>query len=248
MSGSRLLAAERRALEYLYRHENPFPQRNETMTTKATILVVAEREDHETIGQTLGPDLYAVQHVQTADEAFGHVDRSIDLVICNLCVRGQQCHELMRRWHEVHPTTAFILLAGSAEVAAAIEAMKHGAADYVTKPINGDELLVRVVKWLELSRKDERLQLLESQLDHGHNDDERNGTGIDIPAGTSLEELERVAVERALEQHRGNRTHAAKTLGISVRTLQRKLKAWHVPVFALQHQPARQSYSVPIMR
>ena len=63
---------------------------------------------------------------------------------------------------------------------------------------------------------------LESQLDHGHSDDGKNGTGIDIPAGTSLEELERAAVERALEQHRGNRTHAAKTLGISVRTLAAK--------------------------
>jgi hypothetical protein len=38
--------------------------------------------------------------------------------------------------------------------------------------------------------------------------------------------LERVAVEQALRQHQGNRTHAAKELGISVRTLQRKLKAW----------------------
>jgi DNA-binding NtrC family response regulator len=52
---------------------------------------------------------------------------------------------------------------------------------------------------------------------------------IDIPPGTSLEDLERAAVEQALAQHQGNRTHAAKTLGISVRTLQRKLKAWGMP-------------------
>jgi hypothetical protein len=37
-------------------------------------------------------------------------------------------------------------------------------------------------------------------------------------------------VEQALVQHHGNRTHAAKTLGISVRTLQRKLKAWGMPI------------------
>jgi DNA-binding NtrC family response regulator len=51
---------------------------------------------------------------------------------------------------------------------------------------------------------------------------------VDIPAGTTLEELERTAVEQALEDHGGNRTHAAQALGISVRTLQRKLKAWGI--------------------
>jgi DNA-binding NtrC family response regulator len=42
----------------------------------------------------------------------------------------------------------------------------------------------------------------------------------------SLAEIERKAVEIALDQHHGNRTRAAASLGISVRTLQRKLKAW----------------------
>jgi hypothetical protein len=51
--------------------------------------------------------------------------------------------------------------------------------------------------------------------------------GILIPPGTTLEDLERAAVEQALQEHHGNRTHAAKSLGISVRTLQRKLKAWN---------------------
>lgn len=51
--------------------------------------------------------------------------------------------------------------------------------------------------------------------------------GIQIPPGTTLEDLERAAVEQALRDSQGNRTHAAKSLGISVRTLQRKLKAWH---------------------
>ena len=51
---------------------------------------------------------------------------------------------------------------------------------------------------------------------------------VDIPAGTTLEELEQTAVEQALDEQGGNRTHAAQSLGISVRTLQRKLKAWGI--------------------
>jgi DNA-binding NtrC family response regulator len=51
-------------------------------------------------------------------------------------------------------------------------------------------------------------------------------TGMYFPAGTSLPELERAAVEQALAHSGGNRTRAAQRLGISVRTLQRKLKSW----------------------
>jgi DNA-binding NtrC family response regulator len=49
---------------------------------------------------------------------------------------------------------------------------------------------------------------------------------VSIPPGTKLYDLEKEAVRQALDQHDGNRTHAARALGISVRTLQRKLKAW----------------------
>jgi DNA-binding NtrC family response regulator len=42
----------------------------------------------------------------------------------------------------------------------------------------------------------------------------------------TLAQLERAAVMRALRTHQGNRTQAANALGISVRTLQRKLKQW----------------------
>lgn len=46
------------------------------------------------------------------------------------------------------------------------------------------------------------------------------------PKTLNLQDLERQAILNALERTMGNRTHAAHTLGISVRTLQRKLKQW----------------------
>ncbi len=45
----------------------------------------------------------------------------------------------------------------------------------------------------------------------------------DIPSGLTMDELERLAIEKNLERFEGNRTHAANALNISVRTLQRKL-------------------------
>lgn len=58
----------------------------------------------------------------------------------------------------------------------------------------------------------------------------RDGAAVEPPRlrhEKRLAELERLAMVEALEQHGGNRTCAAEALGISVRTLQRKLKKWN---------------------
>jgi DNA-binding NtrC family response regulator len=49
-----------------------------------------------------------------------------------------------------------------------------------------------------------------------------------LPSGLTMDELERMAIKNALEQCGGNRTHAAGKLGISVRTLQRKLRQYEL--------------------
>jgi DNA-binding NtrC family response regulator len=51
---------------------------------------------------------------------------------------------------------------------------------------------------------------------------------IEIPSDVTLAELERVAILQSLERSHGNRTRAAQSLDISVRTLQRKLKRWGI--------------------
>lgn len=47
------------------------------------------------------------------------------------------------------------------------------------------------------------------------------------PSGQTVEEVERELVLRTLASHRGNRTTAARALGISVRTLRNKIRAYH---------------------
>lgn len=49
---------------------------------------------------------------------------------------------------------------------------------------------------------------------------------IEVPDGVTLEQVESATVRQTLDRCRGNRTQAAKSLGISVRTLQRRLKRW----------------------
>lgn len=191
------------------------------MSAKPLILLVGnESPEREALIQLLRAELYGVLLAEKAEEALAHVSQPVDVVVSDVRLGEASGVELLRRWKQQRPETPVLFVATRGDVSTAVEGMKLGAEGYVSTPVNRDELMVMVSKCLESRRKNERIRQLEARLD--------GQSGIDIPAGTSLEELEHVAVMKALEVHDGNRTRAAGSLGISVRTLQRKLKAWAV--------------------
>lgn len=206
------------------------------MFSDAIILVVgADIGDREKILTALGDQCHVVA-AQTVDDALAHVNDAVDLVICEIRAGQVTGLELMRRWKMRQPATPFLMLAEGRDVSAAVDAMKHGAADCIVKPVDTDELRAAA------------LQLLRSHGSNSQPSDRQNGQrrrpNIDIPPDTSLEDLERAAVEQALIQHHGNRTHAARTLGISVRTLQRKLKAWGMPIVSFSSPGMANNYAL----
>jgi len=56
---------------------------------------------------------------------------------------------------------------------------------------------------------------------------QQENSGVDVQAGMSIRDMERALIEQTLEHVQGNRTEAAKLLGISIRTLRNKLKDYH---------------------
>jgi DNA-binding NtrC family response regulator len=158
--------------------------------------------------------------VESVDDALRHSGDSVELVIADLDAPNSDSLQLLKRWKMRRPETPFVLLTKGNQVGMVIQAMKLGAADCLVKPVDPSQLRTSISSLLEVN--------MQETTDATRPDEER--ANIEIPPGTSLEELERAAVEQALDQHHGNRTHAAKTLGISVRTLQRKLKAWGMPL------------------
>jgi DNA-binding NtrC family response regulator len=207
------------------------------MLSDEIILVTgADLRDRETILQALGDECHVVAS-QTTNDALAHLGNTVHIVISE--VKSDQCDgfELMRRWKMRRPETPFLMLVDRHDAATAVEAMKQGAADCIVKPIDADDVR-SATQQLAKSKAD--VSTASANFDPpvgGH-----RKTGIDIPPDTSLEDLERAAVEQALIQHHGNRTHAARTLGISVRTLQRKLKAWGMPIMSLSTSTLRHSF------
>ncbi|MEX0610586.1 MAG: response regulator [Pirellulales bacterium] len=199
------------------------------MFSESTILVVSGKSDEpETVARMLA-DQYRVIESESVDEALANLSNGVDVALADLESAKNDGLELLRKGKARHPDTPIVVVTHDGDVNVAVEAMKLGAADCIAKPVNRDKLRSVVAELIERRRSNR------AGSDAASRGEWKNTSNIDIPPGTSLEDLERAAVEQALAEHHGNRTHAAKTLGISVRTLQRKLKAWGMPVGPLQN-------------
>ena len=182
------------------------------MFPESIILVVgSESDESESIASMLS-DRHRVIGVEKPEDAMTHASDGVDLVISQLDSPEFSGLQLLRMWKARDQRTPFLFITDGGDVSSAVEAMKLGAADCLVKPIKVGELSAAVLRLLGADA------VSAGRASESENQDDQR-PNIDIPPGTSLEDLERVAVEQALTQHQGNRTHAAKTLGISVRTL-----------------------------
>jgi two-component system response regulator HydG len=96
------------------------------------------REACREVARALGFD------AQTADEVGATLraleQRTFDIVLLDLRLPGASGLDLLQEIKQRRPETQVILMTGYGSVASAVQAMKMGAYDYVTKPFNLDEL------------------------------------------------------------------------------------------------------------
>jgi DNA-binding NtrC family response regulator len=136
------------------------------MNTAGRVLVV---EDHETerraLMQVLKGDGFVVFGAENADKAMGYLDENIDVVLSDLHMGDVSGIDLLQLWKKRKPDTQFILVTGERAPANIVEAMKGGAYDYVTKPINPEELTLLIRRAIEAQQKDKELDSLRRRLD-----------------------------------------------------------------------------------
>lgn len=74
---------------------------------------------------------------------------AFELVICDFKLPDIDGLEILRRIKVLSPNTAVIIITGYSDVRIAVQAVKHGAYDYVTKPLYPDEILYTIKSALE---------------------------------------------------------------------------------------------------
>ena len=131
-------------------------------------LLVAEDEKNirEGLADALRMDGHDVETAADGSEALKRFHKGdIDMVVTDLKMPGLSGRELLEKIQEESPGTPVIILTGHGTVESAVKAMRLGAWDFLTKPVNLDYLLLLVKQALDNRELVLRHKRLEEELE-----------------------------------------------------------------------------------
>jgi len=174
------------------------PVSQPTFETNLLNLLIVEdersvRECCREVARSLG---FHTQVAESRDEAYRVLETAnADVVLLDLRLPGNNGLEVLREIKRRRPEAVVIVMTGFATVQSAVQAMKLGAYDYITKPFNFDELrleLERVAGHLKLAAEN---RLLRDQLKSKH------GFGLLVGHSPEMEKLYRIISKAAHSTH-----------------------------------------------
>jgi two-component system response regulator GlrR len=132
-----------------------------------SILVVDDdRNILNVIQMRLEAEGYSIRTALTAGQALKVIRQNrIDLALVDLKLKGKDGIALMEDLRAQEPDLPVIILTAHGSINSAVEAMKKGAANYITKPFNYQELLVLINNCLEKHRLTREVHSLRSICD-----------------------------------------------------------------------------------
>ncbi len=129
------------------------------------LIVDDERSMQDVLSIMLKRAGYGVTVASDGEEAIGHVKKEIfDLVITDLKMPKVGGLEVLRAVKEVSPDTVVLVITAFASTESAVEAMKLGAYDYLTKPFQIDEVQLIIRNALEKRRLTTENMLLKREI------------------------------------------------------------------------------------
>ncbi|MCX8072945.1 MAG: response regulator [Candidatus Binatia bacterium] len=178
---------------------------SEPTTERRALLIVDDDEVfRERLARAFRQRGYEVITAANYDEAMAVArQEGPDMAVVDLKMPGRSGLELTRDLHALDPTIRILVLTGYGSIATAIEAVRLGAAYYVSKPADADDILAAFARAeappLEVSPEYTAPSLARAEWEH---------------------------INRVLTDCGGNISEAARRLGIHRRSLQRKLRKY----------------------
>ncbi|HSG80719.1 MAG TPA: sigma-54 dependent transcriptional regulator [Gemmatimonadota bacterium] len=138
-------------------------------TNSRKILIVDdELSVRDSLREWFIEDGFSVETAEDGNDALRKLDLGpFDIIVIDLKMPGMDGITLQKRVREIDKSAAIIILTAYASVETAVEALKAGAYDYVTKPVDPDDLsnLVRnILRQKELSEENIRLKKKVTEL------------------------------------------------------------------------------------
>jgi two-component system response regulator RegA len=176
------------------------------MIDDAAILIVEDDADVQRAARiALAESCKLIEVLERPDTLASRIEAlSFDVVLLDMnFVAGDRSGatglDALARLQELDASLAVVLMTAYGGVSLAVEALKHGATDFVLKPWRNDQLVATVRAAAAATRRRRAAETL------------------------NLDTLERAAIERALVQHGGNISLAAAALGLSRPALYRRM-------------------------
>jgi len=120
------------------------------------LIVDDELSVRDSLGKWFQEEGYDVVTAESASDALTRLAESKwDAALVDIKMHGTDGIELQKRMHEVDPELIVIMMTGYASVETAVAALKNGAYDYVTKPLDPDEISHLVKKALAHKKTEE---------------------------------------------------------------------------------------------
>ena len=177
------------------------------MTTDARTLLLLDDDDMfaTRIARALETRGFEVSRASTAAEAIALArQESPECALVDLRLPDGHGLDVVADLHAIDATTRIVVLTGYGAIATAVESLKRGASDYLTKPVDADQVA-------------SAFEPQASPVDHLRE--------FTVP---SLARVEWEHIQRVMTECQGNVSQAARVLGLHRRSLQRKLAKYPV--------------------
>ena len=119
---------------------------------KGRILIVDDDQFYQSFcSDVLGEEGYLVRATFTGEEALARLkSEDYDVMVTDLMMPGMDGQEVLERAKQIKPSLDIVIMTGYASVESAVKGLKAGASDYLTKPLNPEELKITIKRILEL--------------------------------------------------------------------------------------------------
>ena len=130
------------------------------------VLVIDDDEGFRQLFQRAYGSRYRISYAKNGVEAFAALrDEPFDLVISDLSLPDSNGIEILQESKKIDEDTPFIVITAYGTIESAVEAMKLGAMDYISKPFQLDEMSVLIEKALDQRTREQERRRLKAWAD-----------------------------------------------------------------------------------
>ena len=191
--------------------------------TKKVLVVIDDPQTRQWLSGWFQDNGFDPLEIKDVGSVSTQLCESTRLVISDTSAADSGATRLIQVVRAAEANPPIILVTASDSKDRAVHCLQRGATDFLLKPVSGAELSVKVGRALKERKLQQELTAIRAAKSSNSIVAEMSNAKQEVK---TLQSIEREAILEALDGFGGARGKTAKALGISVRTLQRKIKEY----------------------